>query len=235
MGLYLILTVVVVIIIIYLFSVFCPKQSFLIIRTWWHQGWTATTKLIEITATDGERKQDWLLGVPLHMFLPQITQSSIHYHQWSSQSKRRSCDHWLWWQVTSHMQSGSVAIKREMTIADNTGYKIQATLWGKTTKHFEPQLGKAVIIENALIKSYWQNVTISVNKIMYADQSGADELEMWYERQENEQMDQLSATPKHQLGIGNYKMLNAAALPSINNCQNSGQSWGNFFCRIWSM
>ena len=30
------------------------------------------------------------------------------------------------------LQSGSVATKRELTIADNTGFKIQATLWGVT-------------------------------------------------------------------------------------------------------
>ena len=29
------------------------------------------------------------------------------------------------------LQSGSVATKRELTIADNTGFKIQATLWGE--------------------------------------------------------------------------------------------------------
>ena len=65
------------------------------------------------------------------------------------------------------LQSGSVATKRELTIADNTGFKIQATLWSETANTFRPQLGRAVVIENALIKSYLQNVTASLDKIAY--------------------------------------------------------------------
>ena len=42
------------------------------------------------------------------------------------------------------LQSGSVATKRELSIADNTGFKIQATLWGETANTFRPQLGRAV-------------------------------------------------------------------------------------------
>ena len=46
--------------------------------------------------------------------------------------------------VTLHNES--VATKRELTVADDTGFKIQATLWGETATTFEPELGKAVMI-----------------------------------------------------------------------------------------
>ena len=75
------------------------------------------------------------------------------------------------------LQSGSVATKRELTIADNTGFKIQATLWGETADTFKLQLGWAVVIENALIKSYLQNVTASVDKIEYCNDPHGQELE----------------------------------------------------------
>ena len=46
--------------------------------------------------------------------------------------------------VTLHNES--VANKRELTVADDTGFKIQGTLWGETATTFEPELGKAVMI-----------------------------------------------------------------------------------------
>lgn len=117
------------------------------------------------------------------------------------------------------LQSGSVAIKRELTIADNTGFKIQATLWGETAETFKPELGKSVMIQNALIKSYQQNVTASVDKIMYChDDQHGQELEMWYERNGDDGVEQLSAAPKRRLATTDYPLLDdVSTLPSIED------------------
>ena len=116
------------------------------------------------------------------------------------------------------LQSGSVATKRELSIADNTGFKIQATLWGETANTFRPQLGRAVVIENALIKSYLQNVTASVDKIAYCSDSHSQELELWYERHGDDEIEQLCATPKRRLATNEYPLLdNVSTLSSIED------------------
>ena len=116
------------------------------------------------------------------------------------------------------LQSGSVATKRELTIADNTGFKIQATLWGETANTFRPQLGRAVVIENALIKSYLQNVTASVDKIAYCSDPHSQELELWYERHGDIEIEQLCATPKRRLATNEYPLLdNVSTLSSIED------------------
>ena len=116
------------------------------------------------------------------------------------------------------LQSGSVATKRELTIADNTGFKIQATLWGETANTFRPQLGRAVMIENALIKSYLQNVTASVDNIVYCHDPHSQELELWYERHGDDEIEQLCATAKRRLVTNEYPLLdNVSTLSSIEN------------------
>ena len=116
------------------------------------------------------------------------------------------------------LQSGSVVIKRELTIADSTGFQIQATLWGETASNFKPKLGKAVIIQNALIKSYQQRVTASVDKIMYCNDPHGQDLELWYERHGDDGIDQLTVAPKHRLATSEYPVLDdVSKLSTIDN------------------
>ena len=114
--------------------------------------------------------------------------------------------------VTS--RRGSVLEKRELTLADDTGFKLQATLWGETARSFEPIVAKAVII-TARIQSYQKYVTASVHKIMYAnnDPAGTD-LEIWYERQGNKPIEQLAVSLKR-LSTANYPLVDCSLLPSI--------------------
>ena len=116
------------------------------------------------------------------------------------------------------LQSGPIATKRELTIADNTGFKIQATLWGETANTFRPQLGRAVVVENTLIKSYLQNVTAFLDKIVYCSDSHSRELELWYERHGDDDIEQLCATPKRRLASNEYPLLDdVSALSSIQD------------------
>ena len=122
-------------------------------------------------------------------------------------------------ETVSHVtfQTGSLGIKIELTIVDSTGYKIQATLWGETAEYFEPQLGKAVILQNALIKSYKQNVTASVDKIMFSKDGQCVELEMWFERCGDEEIEQLTVGPKRKLPSSEYPLVNVSALQTVDN------------------
>lgn len=115
--------------------------------------------------------------------------------------------------VTS--QRGSVLEKRELTLADDTGFKLQATLWGETAESFEPIVAKAVII-TARIQSYQKYVTASVHKIMYAnnDPAGTD-LEIWYERQGNKPIEKLPVSLKRCFSAANYPLVDCSLLPSI--------------------
>ena len=118
--------------------------------------------------------------------------------------------------VTLHNES--VTTKRELTVADDTGFKIQATLWGETATTFEPELGEAVMIENVLIKSYQQNVTASVDKIVYCNDLHGQELEFWYERHGDDGIQQLSAAPKRRLSTSEYPLLDdVSSLSSIED------------------
>lgn len=107
---------------------------------------------------------------------------------------------------------------KELTLADNTGFKIQDTLWGETANTYRPQLGQAVMIENALIKSYLQNVTASVDKIVYCHDPHSQELELWYERHGDNEIEHLCATPKRCLATNEYPLLdNVSTLSSIED------------------
>ena len=74
------------------------------------------------------------------------------------------------------------------------------------------------MIENALIKSYQQNVTASVDKIMYCNDCHGQDLESWYERHGDDEIDQLPATPKRNLATTEYPLLDdVSMLSSIDN------------------
>ena len=74
------------------------------------------------------------------------------------------------------------------------------------------------MIENALIKSYLQNVADSVDKIVYCSDSHNQELELWYERNGDDDIEQLCATPKRRLASNEYPLLdNVSALSSIED------------------
>lgn len=112
------------------------------------------------------------------------------------------------------LQSGSVATKRELTLADDTSFKIVATIWGETAENFKPQLGHAVIIENALIKSYQQHITASIDKIEYCNDSCSQDLELWYQRNGDDEIEQLRATSKRHLKSGEYPLLDEISMLS---------------------
>lgn len=119
-------------------------------------------------------------------------------------------------EATSNVTSrrGAVLEKRELTLADDTGFKLQATLWGETAKSFEPKVAKAVVI-TARIQSYQKNVTASVHKIMYSnnDPAGTD-LESWYERRGNKPIEQLAVSLKR-LSTANYPLVSCSLFPFI--------------------
>ena len=74
------------------------------------------------------------------------------------------------------------------------------------------------MIENALITSYLQNVTASVDKIAYCSDSHSQELELWYERHGDDEIEQLCATPKRRLATNEYPLLdNVSTLSSIED------------------
>ena len=74
-----------------------------------------------------------------------------------------------------------------------------------------------MILQNALIKSYRQNVTASVDKIMYGNDDQCNELEMWYERHGDEGIENLTVATKHKLTSTNYPLIDVSALQIVHN------------------
>ena len=80
--------------------------------------------------------------------------------------------------VTS--KGGSVS-RRSLEIGDYQN-KIKVTLWANTAESMIPKIGSAVYIKNSLVKLYGSELSISCDKIQYADEndSEAKELIEWH-------------------------------------------------------
>jgi len=114
----------------------------------------------------------------------------------------------------TNTNKGTTVSRRSITIADEH-FKIKVTLWADTAEQFVPQQGQTVKVQNALVKAYGSEVSLSCSKISYANENDPKAKHLSDNWQEIQETVSFLPLTKHRLDSQQYKTVDLNELPSL--------------------